>query len=226
MERRHNWTKEEIKALYDTPLFDLIYQAASVHRKYHNAGEIQICSLISIKTGGCPEDCKYCPQAARYQTDITASPLMDEKEILRMAQNALANGATRICLGVAWRSVKNSPQFDRIVEVIKKITAMKVEVCCTLGMLDSSQAEKLKQAGLYSYNHNLDTSKEFYSSIITTRTFEDRLRTLDTVEQAGIGVCSGGIIGMGESIDDRIYFLKLIPIFSTRIMDRLLLKQP
>lgn len=207
MKYKTDWTKEEIRSVYDTPLLDLIYQAASIHRKYHPSNEIQVCSLISIKTGGCAEDCKYCPQSSRYQTHVSATPLMQEEEILRLAKKAIESGATRVCLGAAWRSLRDGPQFDRILEVIKQITAMKVEVCCTLGMLNESQANRLKQAGLYAYNHNLDTSPEFYPTIITTRKYEDRLVTLDAVEKAGISVCCGGIIGMGESHEDRIALL-------------------
>ncbi len=207
---RCDWTKEEIKNIYQTPLLELIYQAASIHRKYHAADQIQVCSLISIKTGGCPEDCKYCPQAARYQTNVEATALMREEEILSSAKKAIANGATRVCLGAAWRSVRDSAQFDRILEVVKQITEMSVEVCCTLGMLNESQAERLKAAGLHAYNHNLDTSKEFYSSIITSRRYEDRLNTLDAIEKAGVNVCSGGIIGMGESVEDRIGLLYML----------------
>ena len=210
MESRCNWTREEIKAIYNTSLLELIYQAASVHRKYHKGDQIQVCSLVSIKTGGCPEDCKYCPQSARYLTNVTATPLMEEKEIIDSAKKAIADGATRVCLGAAWRSVRDSAQFDRILEVIKQITSMGVEVCCTLGMLSESQAHRLKQTGLYAYNHNLDTSPEFYSSITTTRRYEDRLKTLDVVEKAGLSVCCGGIIGMGESVDDRIGLLYML----------------
>lgn len=201
---RSDWTKEDIRAIHDSPLLDLIYRAGSITRIYHPPNQVQVCSLISIKTGGCPEDCKYCPQSARYQTNVSPTPLMQEEEMIKLAQNAIANGATRVCLGAAWRSVRESAQFDHVLKMIRKITDMGVEVCCTLGMLTEEQAEKLKGAGLYAYNHNLDTSSEFYSSIITTRRYEDRLQTLDAVEKAGISVCCGGIIGMGESIEDRV----------------------
>ncbi|MBS0607130.1 MAG: biotin synthase BioB, partial [Verrucomicrobia bacterium] len=177
---------------------------------YQAVDQVQVCSLISIKTGGCPEDCKYCPQSSRYQTHVNASPLMQENEIIDLAKKAISQGATRVCLGAAWRSVRDNAQFDQILSVIKQITGMGVEVCCTLGMLNESQAEKLKLAGLYSYNHNLDTSPEYYSSIITTRTYEDRLKTLDAVDKAGIGVCCGGIIGMGETVEDRIGLLHVL----------------
>lgn len=204
MECRFDWTKEEIREIHDSPLLDLIYRAASLHRKYHEPSQIQLCSLLSIKTGGCPEDCSYCPQAARYHTSVKASPLLEEQEILSFAKNAIENGTTRVCLGAAWRSVRDSPQFDRIVDIVRKIAEMNVEVCCCLGMLSGHQAKRLKQAGLFAYNHNLDTSLEFYSTIISTRRYEDRLNTLDEVEKAGLSVCCGGIIGLGESIDDRI----------------------
>ncbi len=199
-----NWTKEEIRAIYETPLLELIYRAGGVTRAHHIPNQVQVCSLISIKTGGCPEDCKYCPQSSRYQTNVKAAPLMEIEEVLNLAQKAIAQGATRVCLGAAWRSVRDSAQFDRVLETIREIASLGVEVCTTLGMLNESQAQKLKEAGLYAYNHNLDTSPEFYSSIITSRTYEDRLKTLDAVEKAGIHVCCGGIIGMGESIEDRI----------------------
>lgn len=210
MERRSDWTKEEIQAIYDTPLLDLVYKAAGIHREYHPPNEVQVCSLISIKTGGCAEDCKYCPQSSRYQTNVKATPLMEGEDILKLAIEAAEKGATRVCLGAAWRSVRDSIQFDQILEVVKKISAMGIEVCCTLGMLTESQATRLKEAGLYAYNHNLDTSPEYYPSITTTRTYEDRLKTLDTVEKAGISVCCGGIIGMGEKIEDRIGLLYML----------------
>jgi biotin synthase len=179
-------------------------------RVYHPANQVQVCSLISIKTGGCPEDCKYCPQSSRYQTNVGATALMQEQEVIELTKKAIVNGATRVCLGAAWRSVRDGAQFDLVLRVIRQITDMGVEVCCTLGMLTESQAQKLKDAGLYAYNHNLDTSPEFYSSIITTRRYEDRLKTLDAVEKARISVCCGGIIGMGESIEDRIGLIYML----------------
>ncbi|MBS0625508.1 MAG: biotin synthase BioB [Verrucomicrobia bacterium] len=207
MKIRSDWTKEEIREIHDSPLLELIYRAATVSREYHTADRVQVCSLISIKTGGCPEDCKYCPQSARYRTNVEAAPLMSEEEIVDQAKAAIASGATRVCLGAAWRSVRDSSQFDLILRAVRKIADLGVEVCCTLGMVSESQALRLKEAGLTAYNHNLDTSPEFYPSIVTTRRYEDRLQTLDTVEKAGIGVCCGGIIGMGESLDDRISLL-------------------
>lgn len=213
MNIRSDWKKEEIRGIHDTPVLELIYQAATIHRSYHPPNQVQVCSLISIKTGGCPEDCKYCPQSSRYKTDVQATGFMQEEEILRAAKNAIANGSSRVCVGTAWRSVRDSTQFDLILKVIRKITDMGVEVCCCLGMLTESQACRLKEAGLYAYNHNLDTSREFYPSITTTRTYEDRLNTLDAVEKAGLSVCCGGIIGMGESLDDRV---GLIHVLATR----------
>ncbi len=204
---RADWTREEIRKIYDRPLLALIFEAASVHRAHHSPEQVQVCSLISIKTGGCSEDCKYCPQAARYHTGVEATALMSEEAIVADAKKAIENGATRVCLGAAWRSVRDSAQFDLVLRAVRTIAGMGVEVCCTLGMLNESQAKKLKEAGLYAYNHNLDSSSEFYSSIITTRTMEDRLKTLDAVEKAGISVCCGGIIGMGETIEDRIGLL-------------------
>ncbi|MCS6832803.1 MAG: biotin synthase BioB, partial [Flammeovirgaceae bacterium] len=166
-----------------------------------------VCTLLSVKTGGCPEDCAYCPQAARYHTDVKAHKLLSVKEVLEAAQKAKENGSTRFCMGAAWREVRDNKDFDNVVEMVKGVAALGLEVCCTLGMLTPSQAQRLKEAGLYAYNHNLDTSEAFYDEIITTRTYEDRLRTLENVRQAKISVCSGGIIGMGETDEDRIAML-------------------
>jgi biotin synthase len=207
MDIRSDWTKEEIRTIYESPLLELIYRAATLHRSHHRGEQVQVCSLISVKTGGCPENCRYCPQSARYSTDVSATALMEEEEILSRAQQAASAGATRICLGAAWRSVRDNSQFDRILQVVRTLTSQGVEVCCTLGMLTESQALRLKEAGLYAYNHNLDTSEEFYPSITTTRTYRERLDTLDNVQKAGICLCSGGIIGMGETIEDRIALL-------------------
>lgn len=207
MEHQSHWTHSQIRAIHDRPLLELIHSAAAVHRAYHRVNHVQVCNLISIKTGGCPEDCKYCPQSARYQTDVVATPMMEETAILLQAKQAIAAGATRICLGAAWRAVRNNESFARILRVVRAIADMGAEVCCTLGMLTAPQAAQLKQAGLTAYNHNLDTSAEFYPSIITTRRYQDRLNTLDIVQQAGLQVCCGGIIGMGETIQDRISLL-------------------
>src|SRR6478609_8265350 len=167
---KNNWLKEEIKALYNLPLMELIYQAATIHRKYQDTGEVQVCTLLSIKTGGCPEDCAYCPQAARYHTDVSVHPLMQQEEVLSYAQKAKDAGSTRFCMGAAWREVRSNRDFDRVIEMVRGINDMGMEVCCTLGMLTDTQAQKLADAGLYAYNHNLDTSSEYYEHIITTRT--------------------------------------------------------
>lgn len=207
---RTDWTAEEIREIYRQPLLDLIHRAGAVHREHSNASQVQLCHLISVKTGGCSEDCKYCAQSSRYQTEVDAQPMMKVEEVLEDARKAIRRGATRVCLGAAWREPKESPQFDRILEMIKAITGMGAEVCCTLGMLSPSQAKKLADAGLYAYNHNLDSSPDFYKTIITSRTYEDRLKTLDTVEDSGISVCCGGIIGMGETEEDRLELLRIL----------------
>ncbi|MCS6794513.1 MAG: biotin synthase BioB [Raineya sp.] len=204
---RNDWTREEISQIYHKPILDLIYEAATIHRKYHEPNEIQICTLLSIKTGGCPEDCAYCPQAARYHTDIKVEKLLDVQTVLQKAQEAKQAGSTRFCMGAAWREVRNNRDFDKVLEMVKGVAQMGLEVCCTLGMLTEEQALKLKEAGLYAYNHNLDTSEEFYGEIISTRTYQDRLNTIANVNKAKISVCSGGIIGMGESVEDRIGML-------------------
>lgn len=207
MEIRNNWTKEEIAEIYHSPLMDLIYSGATAHREFHEAGEVQVCTLLSIKTGGCPEDCAYCPQAARYHTDVKAHKLLDVDEVLSRAKDAKMNGSTRFCMGAAWREVRDNKDFDKVVDMVKGVSHLGLEVCCTLGMLTESQANKLKDAGLYAYNHNLDTSEEHYADIITTREYKDRLDTLENVRSAKISVCSGGIIGMGETHEDRIAML-------------------
>jgi biotin synthase len=211
---RNDWTREEIREIYDLPVLDLIYQAGTVHRTYHDAQEVQVCTLLSIKTGGCPEDCAYCPQAARYQTELTVEKLLPTGQVINAAMEAKAAGSTRFCMGAAWREVRDNSDFDRVLEMVKGVCNLGMEVCCTLGMLTAEQAEKLKQAGLYAYNHNLDTSEEHYKEIITTRTYHDRLNTLDNIRDAKISVCSGGIIGLGESLEDRIdmlYTLSTLP---------------
>lgn len=207
MEIRNDWTKEEIKAIYDSPILELIYQAATVHRKNHDPSEVQVCTLLSVKTGGCPEDCAYCPQAARYHTDVKVHKLMDVDEVLDKAREAKVSGSTRFCMGAAWREVRDNRDFDKVLEMVKGVSQMDMEVCCTLGMLSEAQAQKLKDSGLYAYNHNLDTSEEHYDEIISTRTYDDRLDTLENVRKANISVCSGGIIGMGENHEDRVGML-------------------
>ncbi len=204
---RHDWTRAEIREIYDTPLLDLVFRAAEVHRRYNDAREVQVCKLISIKTGACPEDCSYCSQSSRYQTEVKPQGLMDKCEVLEIAQRAKDTGVTRVCMGAAWREVKDNSQFDRVLDMVKDVNAMGLEVCCTLGMLTEDQAKKLEAAGLYAYNHNLDTSEEYYETIITTRTFKDRLDTIENVRKTDITVCSGGIIGLGETADDRVSML-------------------
>lgn len=211
---RNNWTKEEIAEIYHSPVLDLVYKAATVHREYHQAQEVQVCTLLSIKTGGCPEDCAYCPQAARYNTGVDVHKLLPVEEVLEKAEEAKENGSTRFCMGAAWREVRDNKDFDKVIEMVKGINTMGMEVCCTLGMLTEEQAQKLKDAGLYAYNHNLDTSEEHYEDIISTRTYEDRLGTLENVRKSGISVCSGGIIGLGENDEDRVgmlYTLATLP---------------
>ncbi|MEQ8530482.1 MAG: biotin synthase BioB [Imperialibacter sp.] len=206
-ELRNNWTRGEIDEIYNSPMLDLIYRAATVHREYSDPQEVQVCTLLSVKTGGCPEDCSYCPQAARYHTDVKVQKLMDVDEVLSNAKAAKENGSTRFCMGAAWREVRDNKDFDKVIEMVKGVNQIGMEVCCTLGMITESQAKRLKEAGLYAYNHNLDTSEEAYEDIITTRTYKDRLDTLENVRTAKISVCSGGIIGMGESHLDRVGML-------------------
>ncbi|MFC2186297.1 biotin synthase BioB [Peijinzhouia sedimentorum] len=207
MEIRNDWTKEEIAEIYNSPLLDLIYKGATAHREYHETGEVQVCTLLSIKTGGCPEDCSYCPQAARYHTNVKAQKLLSVDEVLSSAKEAKMSGSTRFCMGAAWREVRTNRDFDKVIEMVKGVSNLDLEVCCTLGMLTEEQAQKLKDAGLYAYNHNLDTSEEHYEEIISTRKYDDRLKTLEAVRKTNISVCSGGIIGMGETIEDRIGML-------------------
>lgn len=206
-EIRHNWTIQEIKHIYDQPLLLLVQQAHAMHGKYHDPQEIQVCTLISVKTGGCSEDCKYCAQSARYQTTVSAQRMLPYDEVLQAAKKAISQGASRICLGAAWREVRDNMQFEEVLRMVRGITALGAEVCCTLGMLEEQQAAKLKEAGLYAYNHNLDSSEKFYRTIITTRSYAERLKTLEIIEKAGISVCCGGIMGMGETVEDRLELL-------------------
>lgn len=200
-------TREKLLALYNKPLLELVFEAATIHRQYHNPREVQMSSLLSIKTGGCPEDCGYCPQAARYHTDIDTHKLMSVESVVEQAKNAKANGSSRLCMGAAWREVRDNRDFDNVVEMVQAVNDLDMEVCCTLGMLTEEQAVRLKNAGLFAYNHNLDSSKEFYKDIISTREYDDRLNTIDNARKAGITVCSGGIIGMGEAVEDRVGLL-------------------
>jgi len=204
------WTLDQLRAVYEKPLLELLYEAHCVFRAHHDPRDIQRCTLLSIKTGGCPEDCAYCAQSARYQTGVEATPLMAVDDVVARAREAKQRGATRFCMGAAWREVKDGPQFERVLEMVRQVAALGMEVCVTLGMLTEHQARRLKEAGLTAYNHNLDTSPEFYAKIITTRSYEDRLRTLRAVAAAGIAVCCGGIIGMGESVQDRLRMLEVL----------------
>lgn len=204
------FTREYVRSLYDRPLFDLLDEARSVQVSSQPRGEVQLCTLLSVKTGGCPEDCAYCPQSSHYETDVGPERMLDVDEVLATARRAKDGGSTRFCMGAAWREVKDGPAFERVLAMVRGVKALGLEACVTLGMLTASQAARLKEAGLDAYNHNLDTSRDNYPSIITTRTFDDRLRTLDNVRAAGIGVCCGGIIGMGETVDDRCEMLRTL----------------
>jgi biotin synthase len=188
-------------------LLELVYRAATVHREYQDTAEVQVCTLLSVKTGGCPEDCAYCPQAARYQTGVNVHGLLQTEDVIEYARKAKEAGSTRFCMGAAWREVRDNRDFERILEMVREVNNMDMEVCCTLGMLTEDQAKKLAHAGLYAYNHNLDTSSEYYGEIITTRSYDDRLKTLDNVRKAGVSVCCGGIIGLGETHEDRMKML-------------------
>src|SRR6476620_10042430 len=212
---RNNRTIEEIYEIYNSPLLELVFKAATVHKKYNDTAEVQVCTLRSIKTGGCSEDCAYCPQAARYNTGVDVQALMKKEEVLAYAQKAKDAGSTRFCMGAAWREVRDNRDFDRVLDMVKGVNEMGMEVCCTLGMLTETQAQKLADAGLYAYNHNLDTSSEYYEAIITTRTYEDRLQTLDNVRKAGVSVCCGGIVGLGETHEDRVKMLHTLATMPT-----------
>jgi biotin synthase len=205
---RHNWTLAEIESIYSAPLPDLVFRAQVAHRAYHRTDEVQGCMLLSIKTGGCPEDCAYCPQSAHYKTDVSRQDLVSLDELTDAATRAREQGAVRFCMGAAWRDVPNNDRFDRVLDMVRVVRGLGMEACCTLGMLTQEQADRLAEAGLTAYNHNLDTSPEFYGKIITTRTYDERLETLARVRQAGITVCCGGIIGLGEDRRVRYGLLK------------------
>lgn len=205
---KHDWTLKEIKTIYNLPFPELIFKAQTAHRKFHRTDEIQGCQLLSIKTGGCPEDCAYCPQSAHYKTEVERERLLSVDKTLAAARNAKKSGATRFCMGAAWREVPDGEQFEQVIKMVKGVRELGLEACCTLGMLREDQAEKLADAGLTAYNHNLDTSPEFYGNIISTRIYNDRLKTIENVRRAGVTVCSGGIIGMGETLQDRCELLQ------------------
>jgi biotin synthase len=206
-ELRHDWKRTEVAAIYRTPLPELIFRAQSLHRQFHEPDRVQTCQLISIKTGGCPEDCAYCPQSARYDTSVERQGLLDPEHVISVACEAAERGVTRFCMGAAWRQAPEGREFENVLKMVRGVSALGLEVCCTLGMLTEEQAKRLRDAGLTAYNHNLDTSPEFYGSIITTRVYDDRLKTLAAVRKAGITVCCGGILGMGEREADRIGLL-------------------
>src|SRR5688500_17928 len=207
MDVRHDFTLAEVRKLHDLPLFELLDRARAVHLAYHSKDSVQLCTLLSVKTGGCPEDCAYCPQSSHHSTNVGPEKMLDVDDVLAAARRAKEHGSTRFCMGAAWREVKEGPAFERVLAMVRGVKGLGLEACCTLGMLTEEQARRLKEAGLDAYNHNLDTSREHYRSIISTRTYDDRLRTLRAVREAGITVCTGGIIGMGESIDDRCRML-------------------
>lgn len=204
------WTISELSALYSLPLTELVYRAQTVHREHHAANVVQRCTLLSIKTGACPEDCAYCPQSAHYDTMVSPEKLLPVGEVLSAAARAKEAGSTRFCMGAAWREVREGAQFDEVLAMVRGVRELGMEACCTLGMLNESQAARLAEAGLTAYNHNLDTGPEYYGEIISTRTYEDRLRTLRHVRGAGISVCCGGIIGMGERVEDRLEMLAVL----------------
>ena len=203
-------THDFVRKLYDRPLFSLLDEARAIHQAHHPELEVQLCTLLSVKTGGCPEDCKYCTQSSHYETSVGPEKMLDVDEVLAAARRAKDAGSTRFCMGAAWREVKDGPAFDRVLSMVRGVKSLGLEACVTLGMVTADQAVKLKEAGLDAYNHNLDTSRQHYRSIITTRTYDDRLRTLENVRAAGVTVCSGGIIGMGESVDDRCDMLRTL----------------
>ena len=205
---RHDWTRAEVAAVYRMALPDLVFRAQAIHRQYHAADRVQTCQLLSIKTGGCPEDCAYCPQSAHYDADVERQGLLDPEHVISVARQAAERGITRFCMGAAWRQAPEGREFESVLDMVRGVSALGMEVCCTLGMLTPEQARKLKDAGLTAYNHNLDTSPEFYGSIITTRAYDDRLKTLAAVREAGITVCCGGILGMGEREEDRVGLLQ------------------
>ncbi len=203
----NNGTREQVAEIYHSPILELIHRAATVHRAHHDPREVQVCTLLSIKTGGCAENCRYCSQSAHYDTGLERRKLLDLDQVVSAAREAREAGSTRFCMGAAWRQVRDDAEFDRVVEMVEQVSSMGLEVCCTLGMLTQEQAIRLKEAGLHAYNHNLDTGENYYPNVVTTRTYADRLQTLENVARAGISLCCGGILGMGESHDDRIDLL-------------------
>jgi len=210
LNKNNKFTKDYVSEIYNLPLLDLVYKAQTIHREYQPLNKVQLCTLGNIKSGNCPEDCKYCPQSSRYNTEIEKYKLMPKDEVIKEATLAKENGSTRFCMGAAWRNAPENEEFNHILDLVKEVRNLGMEACCTLGMLTQDQANKLKDAGLTAYNHNLDTSEEFYKEIITTRTYKDRLETIQYVADAGIQVCSGGILGLGESVEDRIELFRTL----------------
>lgn len=210
MMKTSTWTTQQIQDIYNSPFLELVFRAAQVHREHHDPNKVQISSLISVKTGGCSEDCGYCPQAARYHTEVKMHDLLPVHQVKAQALRAKQKGISRVCLGAAWRNVKDGEEFDQVLDMVRTVTKLDMEVCCTLGMLTENQAKRLEEAGLYAYNHNIDSSEEYYKEVISTRAFNDRIETIDNVRKTSITLCSGGIIGMGESIEDRCGMLKVL----------------
>lgn len=204
---------EDVREVYEKPLYELLYAAQAEHRAHFEAGTVQASQLLSIKTGGCPEDCAYCPQSAHHNTGLAKEALLAVDSVREKAKQAKAQGASRFCMGAAWREVRDGKDFDQVIDMVKAVKAEDLEVCCTLGMINTDQAKRLKEAGLYAYNHNIDTSEKYYKKIISTRSYEDRLRTIANVREAGLTVCTGGILGLGENDEDRIEFLHQLASF-------------
>lgn len=210
LKKEEKYLTLQVSDLYNLPFLELVFKAQQIHRESQPINKVQLCTLSNIKSGNCPEDCKYCPQSSRYNTEIDKYKLLSVDEVLEQAKQAKKNGATRFCMGAAWRNAPDNDEFDNVVKIVEEVAKLNVEVCCTLGMLTQEQAYKLKDAGLTAYNHNLDTSPEYYKEIISTRTYSDRLQTIQYVSNAGVQVCCGGIVGMGETKDDRIELLKVL----------------
>lgn len=215
MHIRHDWTRQEIAALYHSPLLRLVYKAAEVHRTSQPVGEVQVCTLLSVKTGGCPEDCGYCSQSVHHDNPVPSQKLLPVEEVVAAAQAAKDSGSTRFCMGAAWRNVRNNQDFKDVLSMVSQVRSLGLEVCTTLGMVDAEQARQLADAGLSAYNHNLDTGRNHYSEVVSTRTYDDRLQTLHNVSAAGISMCTGGIIGLGESHEDRIDLLHTLATLPT-----------
>jgi biotin synthase len=236
MQLRHDWTLDEVLAIHDLPLTDLLLRAQTIHREHHAPNAVQLCTLLSVKTGGCPEDCAYCPQSSKHATAVAPERMLSVDEVLAAARRAREAGSTRFCMGAAWREVKNGPAFERVLAMVRGVRELGLEACATLGMLTEEQAKALAEAGLTAYNHNLDTSREFYGEIITTRSYDERLETIRNVVRAGISLCCGGILGMGETVRDRCEMLRtlanldphpgsvpinaLVPVAGTPLQDR------